>query len=49
MCIRDRFYSVYKKDIDSFVKDIQKYSDMGMDIKRLTADFIHMLKDSRCV
>lgn len=40
------FYSVYKKDVDSFVKDIQKYSDMGMDIKRVTADFIHMLKDS---
>lgn len=40
------FYSIYKKDVDSFVKDIQKYSDMGMDIKRLTADFIHMLKDS---
>lgn len=40
------FYSVYKKDVDSFVKDIHKYSDMGMDIKRLTADFIHMLKDS---
>jgi len=40
------FYSVYKKDVDSFVKHIQKYSDMGMDIKRLTADFIHMLKDS---
>ena len=40
------FYSVYKKDVDSFVKDIQKYSDMGMDIKRMTADFIHMLKDS---
>lgn len=40
------FYSVYKKDVDSFVKDIQKYSDMGMDIKRLTADFIHMLKNS---
>lgn len=40
------FDSVYKKDVDSFVKDIQKYSDMGMDIKRLTADFIHMLKDS---
>lgn len=40
------FYSVYKKDVYSFVKDIQKYSDMGMDIKRLTADFIHMLKDS---
>lgn len=40
------FYSVYKKDVDSFVKDVQKYSDMGMDIKRLTADFIHMLKDS---
>ena len=40
------FYSVYKKDVDSFVKDIQKYSDMGVDIKRLTADFIHMLKDS---
>lgn len=40
------FYSVYKKDVDSFVKDIQKYSDMGMDIKRLTEDFIHMLKDS---
>jgi len=40
------FYSVYKKDVDSFVKDIQKYSDMGMDIKRLTADFVHMLKDS---
>lgn len=40
------FYSVYKKDVDSFVKDIQKYSDMGMDIKRLTAYFIHMLKDS---
>lgn len=40
------FYSVYKKDVDSFVKDIQKYSDMGMDIKRLSADFIHMLKDS---
>ena len=40
------FYSVYKKDVDSFDKDIQKYSDMGMDIKRLTADFIHMLKDS---
>lgn len=40
------FYSVYKKDVDSFVKDIQKYSGMGMDIKRLTADFIHMLKDS---
>ena len=40
------FYSVYKKDVDSFVKDIQKYSDMGMDIKRLTADFSHMLKDS---
>lgn len=40
------FYSVYKKDVDSFVKDIQKYSDMGMDIKRLTADFIYMLKDS---
>lgn len=40
------FYSVYKKDVDSFVKDIQKYSDMGMDIKRLTANFIHMLKDS---
>lgn len=40
------FYSVYKKDVDSFVKDIQKYSDMGMDIKQLTADFIHMLKDS---
>lgn len=40
------FYSVYKKDVDNFVKDIQKYSDMGMDIKRLTADFIHMLKDS---
>lgn len=40
------FYSVYKKDVDSFVKDIQTYSDMGMDIKRLTADFIHMLKDS---
>ncbi|RHE42730.1 DNA polymerase III subunit gamma/tau [Eubacterium sp. AM28-29] len=43
------FYSVYKKDVDSFVKDIQKYSDMGMDIKRLTADFIHMLKDSLIV
>lgn len=40
------FYSVYKKDVDSFVKDIQKYSNMGMDIKRLTADFIYMLKDS---
>lgn len=40
------FYLVYKKDVDSFVKNIQKYSDMGMDIKRLTADFIHMLKDS---
>lgn len=40
------FYSIYKKDVDSFVKDIQKYSNMGMDIKRLTADFIHMLKDS---
>ena len=40
------FYSVYKKDVDSSVKDIQTYSDMGMDIKRLTADFIHMLKDS---
>ena len=40
------FYSVYKKDVDSFVKDIQKYSNMGKDIKRLTADFIHMLKDS---
>jgi DNA polymerase-3 subunit gamma/tau len=40
------FYSVYKKNVDSFVKDIQTYSDMGMDIKRLTADFIHMLKDS---
>ena len=40
------FNSVYKKDVDSFIKNIQKYSDMGMDIKRLTADFIHMLKDS---
>ena len=40
------FNSVYKKDVDSFIKDIQKYSDMGMDIKRLTANFIHMLKDS---
>ena len=40
------FDSVYKKDVDRFIKDIQKYSDMGMDIKRLTADFIHMLKDS---
>ena len=40
------FSSVYKKDVDSFIKDIQKYSDTGMDIKRLTADFIHMLKDS---
>lgn len=40
------FSSVYNKDVDSFIKDIQKYSDMGMDIKRLTADFIHMLKDS---
>ena len=40
------FNSVYKKDVDRFIKDIQKYSDMGMDIKRLTADFIHMLKDS---
>lgn len=40
------FSSVYKKEVDSFIKDIQKYSDMGMDIKRLTADFIHMLKDS---
>ena len=40
------FSSVYKKDVDSFIKDIQKYSDMGMDIKRLTADIIHMLKDS---
>lgn len=40
------FSSVYKKDVDSFIKDIQKYSDMGMDIKRLTADFIHMLKNS---
>lgn len=40
------FSSVYKKDVDRFIKDIQKYSDMGMDIKRLTADFIHMLKDS---
>ena len=40
------FNSVYKKDVDSFIKNIQKYSDMGMDIKRLTADIIHMLKDS---
>ena len=40
------FSSVYKKDVDSFIKDIQKYSDMGMDIKSLTADFIHMIKDS---
>ena len=40
------FSSIYKKDVDSFIKNIQKYSDMGMDIKRLTADFIHMLKDS---
>ena len=40
------FSSVYKKDVDCFIKDIQKYSDMGMDVKRLTADFIHMLKDS---
>lgn len=40
------FDSVYKKDVDTFVKSIQKYADMGMDIKRLTADFIHMLKDS---
>lgn len=40
------FNLVYKKDVDCFIKDIQKYSDMGMDIKRLTADIIHMLKDS---
>ena len=40
------FYAVYKKDVDTFVNAIQKFSDMGMDIKRLTADFIHMLKDS---
>ena len=40
------FDQVYRKDVDAFIQSIQKYSDMGMDIKRLTADFIHMLKDS---
>lgn len=40
------FYAVYKKNVDTFINAIQKFSDMGMDIKRLTADFIHMLKDS---
>ena len=40
------FHSVYKKDVDTFIKQLQKYSDAGMDMKRLTSDFIHMLKDS---
>ena len=39
-----QLFNRFTKRCKIVYKNIQKYSDMGMDIKRLTADFIHMLK-----
>lgn len=40
------FYMMYKKDVDGCISNLNTYSDAGMDLKRLTADMIHLLKDS---
>ncbi len=40
------FYYVYSKDVDTFIQCLKKHADAGMDMKRLTSDFIHLLKDS---
>ncbi len=34
------------KDIDGLMQQLQTISDQGMDLKRLTSDFIRLLKDS---
>ncbi len=37
---------VYSKEVDTLIETLKKHSDSGMDMKRLTSDFIHLLKDS---
>lgn len=42
-----KLYSyVYSKDVDALIECLKMHSDAGMDMKRLTSDFIHLLKDS---
>ncbi len=40
------FSYVYSKDVDTFIQCLKNHADAGMDMKRLTSDFIHLLKDS---
>lgn len=40
------FDNLYHKNIDELIRQLQECSDHGMDLKRLTSDFITLLKDS---
>lgn len=40
------FLDLYEKRIEDMISKIQSYNDMGMDLKRITSDFISLLKES---
>lgn len=40
------FEHLYSHEVDALIQQIQKCSDKGMDLKRLTSDFITLLKES---
>lgn len=40
------FEHLYAHEVDALIQQIQEYSDKGMDLKRLTSDFITLLKES---
>lgn len=40
------FEHLYAHEVDALIQQIQECSDKGMDIKRLTSDFITLLKES---
>lgn len=40
------FEHLYEHEVDALIQQIQECSDKGMDLKRLTSDFITLLKES---
>lgn len=40
------FEHLYAHEVDALIQQIQEFSDKGMDLKRLTSDFITLLKES---
>lgn len=44
--IAQLFQYLYKRDIDSLIRELEMISNQGMDLKRLTSDFISLLKNS---